>query len=297
MYLLSGIFFTVCILFYGTGCFRKRQIIRKIYHMDFCEKCSLLNTLIRPFGFEYLPKADIFTSSLTAWQRKFGYHASFDRAALHFNIVFDCEPVYFDYNGRTWLIEVWKGQYGINTGCEIGIYHADAILSPEQYGNTQFQCASDEELLPLQMELYHCGRRLFFHEQIHWWLTGFCMGKYCEPEDLKMKVSITFPEEEMMAGFQKALSKAGCTKSCVCGLTVSFFFSAPCTFSGGLFHQLFCRMAQWRNRLLCRLFCRITWPFSCTLDQMLCLYYFLPFAFRRIIRFQKCRHPKAWRHL
>ena len=42
--------------------------------------------------------------------------------APRFQMVFDALPVYFDYQKKTWLIEFWKGQYGINTGAEIGIY-------------------------------------------------------------------------------------------------------------------------------------------------------------------------------
>ena len=30
--------------------------------------------------------------------------------------VFMCLPVYFDYGGKTWLMEFWKGGYGITAG-------------------------------------------------------------------------------------------------------------------------------------------------------------------------------------
>lgn len=294
MYLLFGIIFALCVIFYITSYCRKRQIIRKICRMDFPEKCCLLNELIRPFGFEYLPEQDIFTTTLNAWQREFGYQAAFDRAAPHFNIVFDCEPIYFDYDGQTWLIELWKGQYGINAGSEIGIYHADSVIPPEQYENTHFQCVSDDQLLPMRMELFYCGHGLFSIERFHWWLTGFRMGEYCEPKDLEMQITMIFPDADMLQSFWNGLLRAGYTKirACTCNLTLSLTFSFPHTFQTGLLHRFFCKMAQFRNRLLCRLFRWITRPFSCTAERMLYLYYFLPFAFRRMVRFKKCRIPK-----
>ncbi len=294
MYLSFGIIFALCIFFFIINHCRKRQIIKKICRMTFLEKCCLLNELICPFGFEYLPEQDIFTSRLNAWQREIGYRAAFDRAAPHFNIVFDCEPVYFDYDGQTWLIEFWKGQYGINAGGEIGIYHADTIIPPNQYKNTLFHCASDDELLPIWMELAHCDRSMFSIERFHWWLTGFRMGEYCEPKDLEMQISIIFPNADMMQCFCEGLAKAGYTRasSCTCNLTVSLIFSIPHTVPAGLFRRLFCKMAQCRNRLLCKLFRWITRPFTCTVERMLYLYYFLPFAFRRMVRFKRCRRPK-----
>ena len=39
-------------------------------------------------------------------------------AYQYVGMVFETLPVYFDYAGKTWLIQIWKGQYGICTGCE-----------------------------------------------------------------------------------------------------------------------------------------------------------------------------------
>ena len=68
--------------------------------------------------------------------------------APRFQMVFDSLPVYFNYRGRTWLIEFWKGQYGINAGGEIGIYHCDRLLSESEYRNAHFKAAGEEEMLP-----------------------------------------------------------------------------------------------------------------------------------------------------
>ena len=124
--------------------FRKKHIIRKICAMPACEKLRLLNHLLEPFGFQYDPGQDIFLSRIDAWQRDYGYCRLYDESAAHFNMVFDCEPVYFDYDGRTWLVEFWKGQYGINIGGEAGIYRADGIIPPGKRRETLFGSVPDE---------------------------------------------------------------------------------------------------------------------------------------------------------
>lgn len=302
MYLIFGLLLAAAVIF-PVCRRRKKQIIRKICGMSSCEKYCKLNELIHPWGFAYLPSQEILTSGLDAWQREFGYYAFFDKTAAHFNMVFDCEPVYFNYQGRTWMIEFWKGQYGINTGGEIGVYYADSIIPPERYGEAYFHSADDMHLLPLSMELYDRECCLFKVHQCHWWLTGFCMGKYSEPKDLRMKVSVTCLDEEMLCGLLEGLLRTGyeINELEVCGLTVTFVFSVPrrgqiagngrC---GGLL-QWVKRISQWKNRQFCRIYLKITRPFTCTLNQLLCLYLMVPFAFRRMLCFRKSRIQRSRR--
>lgn len=293
MYLCFGIFFLCCIIFFVINHHRKKCIIRKICSMDLCEKVDTLNGILRPFGFFYCLGPDIITSSTDAWQREFGYCALFDRSASHFGMVFDCEPVYFDYQGRTWLIEFWKGQYGINTGGEIGIYCADRIIPPQQYDRTLFHSVTDEQMMSLSMTLFYKGKALFCIRQIHWWLTGFCVGRFCEPGDLTMKASVTFPNGCMLQAFVDSLMNTGYGDCCVfmCGPTVSFTFAVPYTRQHRC--QLCCRIAQWNNRFFCWLYRFITRPFDCTLDRLLYLYYFLPAILRRMLRFRRNRRQKC----
>lgn len=288
--IIAGIFFSV---FY----YRQKRIICEIRAMCSCEKYCRLNEIIQPWGFSYLPSRDILTSALDAWQREFGYHALFDKTAPYFNKVFDCEPVYFDYQGRTWMIELWKGQYGINTGGEIGVYCADSILLPEQYEKAHFHSVEDEQMLFMSMELYEKGCSLFQVQQCHWWLTGFCMGKYSEPENLEMKVSVTCPDQEMVRSFTGGLLSAG-YKRCeleVCGEKVTFGFSVPRGgYRAGAGRFRAC-LSQWKNRLFCKLYCRITSPFCCTLDRLLYLYLLIPFAFRHMLCFKRNGRQKICR--
>ena len=172
MYLLFGIFLFLCILFFPFNYCRKKKIIHRICAMNTCEKIEKLNEILEPFGFSYESSQEIITSRQDAWQRQFGYCSLYDKTAPKFGMVFHCEPIYFSYQERTWMIEFWKGQYGINLGCEVGIYCSDTILSPEQYEHTLFHSVPDSQMLPISLSLYHKGSLLFHTSHKHWWLTG-----------------------------------------------------------------------------------------------------------------------------
>lgn len=291
MYFYLSILILLCILFCLLFHFRKNRILRRVCSMAPEKKLCLLSSLIEPAGFCYRREQDIFSSRKDAWQRRFGYRSLYDRTAPLGQMVFQCEPVYFNYGHKTWLIELWKGQYGINTGAEIGVYHADAVISPDGYKNARFQAASDEELLSMKLELWKGDRKLFEAEACHWWLTGFRMGLFSWPECLRMDVSITFPCREMADAFLQSLLDMGydpCQVSS-CLQTVSFRFAAPRSPQPCRKLPLTCAFSQWKNRIFCRLFNRITRPFDCTLDRLLYLYYYLPAAFRRTVSIRRKR--------
>lgn len=297
MYLLFGILFALCILFFIIYFYRRTFIIRKICCMSDCEKLNLLNDLIEPFGFCYLPDQDMITSTLHPWQKKLGYRSLYDQSTPRFNMVFDCEPIYFDYGNHTWLIEFWKGQYGINLGGEVGIYKAETRLEPGQYQQANFCGVSDSELLPVSISLNHKGTPLFSICRSHWWLTGFKMGCFCEPENLTMDISIVFPKEEMLFSFTNSLRACGYhpCEICIDCLMISFSFSLPHTRQPRHLHRFHSALSQWENEKFSKFYRFITQPFSCTLDRMLYLYFFLPAAFRHMVHLRKKPHPKFQR--
>src|SRR5690348_3361555 len=68
---------------------------------------------------------DFIYSRQDAWQRGVGYSWAYDKAAPLSRMILDCEPLYFTYDGKQWLIELWKGQYVIECGGEIGVYNRE----------------------------------------------------------------------------------------------------------------------------------------------------------------------------
>lgn len=276
---------------------RKRWAIKKVCSMNCCDKCELFNSLIEPFGYCYDPSQDIISSRNDAWQREAGYTALFDRAAPFLNMVFDYLPIYFTYEGRTWLIELWKGQYGINTGAEVGVYYADRILTDEELSTAHFQCVEDKDMLPVSLLLIKENSLLARVAKKTWWLTVFCMGLFSRPSSLFLNVSICFPDYDMLHSFLNALYQTGFSKQSIqiCGLKISFGFEGSGECSYCFWQRIIRSWAQFWNRILCKIFLLITRYFTLTIDRMLYLYYLLPFAFRRMLHPRKYRKRKIHR--
>ena len=252
------------------------------------EKCQLLNELIAPFGYTYLPSQDLFSSHLEAWQRNFGYGSIYDRTAFRFRMIFDSLPIYFNYQNKTWLIEFWKGQYGINTGAEAGIYYADSILEEKDYDNTLFQSVSNPDMPIFSFQLFRNNQILAELSEQHWWLTAFSLGLFSEPKDLSMKIGVTLRNRDMRNAFLKGLYKVGYQPQDIqlSYNTVIFPFTEILS-EKSRFTRFRIRLAQCKNRFWCNTYLWITKPFILSLDRTLYLYYFLPYSFRRILRIRK----------
>ncbi len=291
-----------CILFILVLCallmvWRKKCIIKKICCMSVQEKLCRLNELVNPFGFEYLLSQDIFTSKKDAWQRDFGYSWLYDKSADLFNMVFDCEPIYFDYEGCTWMIELWKGQYGINVGAEIGIYRADSLVSRNQRTTAMFHTVPDCDLPFFEYTLYYETSPMYRIAQRHWWLTGFRMGEYAKPEHLLMKTEITFPSCDMQNAFVRGLIDCGYSQEDihVWNQQVLFRFSRPHTRQPRSAHSIRTAFALWKNRIFLKIYCHVTKHFCFTMDKLLYLYEYMPFAFRHMMHIRRKKKKKRRR--
>ncbi len=290
------------------GHFRRKKIICKIECMEKSEKCCLVEELAQPFGYAYHCCCGYFSSTVDAWQKAAGYTRLYDYLAPRFRMVYDTLPVYFNYRGKTWLIQFWKGQYGINTGAEIGIYHADRLLSESEYGTALFEAAGESEMLPCSLELYEENGDFVKLSERHWWLTAFLPGVFSRPSGLCLKASICFPCGEMLEAFRQGLCRAGYPGELVTvqNCCLSFAFHRPLPEHYGLLTRFHRWLSQCLNRMYCRLFVWITRPFVCTEDRILFLYYYLPFCFRKLMRLRRCNRrchrkngcycPKPCRH-
>ena len=157
-------------------------------------------------GFLWDNKQGIWYSRMNPIQRKLGYCDLYDRLAPLAAIFIEHKKVSFKYKGKEWMIWIWKGQYGITTGAEIGIY----IYSPNSWiekkiNQKWYRCAYDSERLQMSFTLYKNGKRLFSRPyQTHWWLTGFKPGLKWRWEKLKMNITINFKSTAMAKAFCKS---------------------------------------------------------------------------------------------
>lgn len=157
-------------------------------------------------GFSYNSEKDIFYSTMNAWQKNFGYSHLYDVAAPLFRMIIDTEPIRFSYNDKQWLITFWKGQYGIVTGAEIGIY---CTKEKKIRKNTVYLPVSDNERLDMSFILYKNGKKLIKIKARHWWLAAFKLGEFSKLKELDMDINLIFPNREMLEAFVKAFKKLG----------------------------------------------------------------------------------------
>ena len=208
-------------------------VLKNAEYDDDWEPQTELGLAVYTAGFVYHPDKDIICSTMNNVQRMGGYCKGYDEAAIAINSVIDSEPICFCYDGFEWMIELWKGQYGIETGCEIGIYYREqdrplSIAEKTVLGKL-YSCVPDERMLDLRFTLVKNGQELFARDWTrHWWLTGFHWGIQTEPEQLKMTVGIRFSNREMQRAFVcQGLACLGYTYVETDDCSVEFCFSKP----------------------------------------------------------------------
>ncbi|MBE6783270.1 MAG: DUF4474 domain-containing protein [Ruminococcaceae bacterium] len=147
-----------------------------------------------------------YTNDKEAWQYNFGYGKLYDIAAPYILLEYDYVRVFFEYEGKDWMLQMWKGQYGlIFYGSEIGIYTKPQTDKEDNFF-TFYNCPAEEDWLKMQMTLYHQQlngeyvREFTRPYDTYWWCTGFKDGhlRVEEPADeLRVHSKITFKDKEM----------------------------------------------------------------------------------------------------
>ncbi len=246
-----------------------------------------LNNDLEPFGFAYYPKQDLFYSIMYGWQRDCGYCELYDEGAPTLSMIIDCEPIRFEYEGKKWLIEFWKGQYGMTTGCEIGIYTTDgpSLNIPGFFDGTFYYSASIDNFLPLAYELRKNGSLLFTRSELHWWLTGFKLGEFSDPSELEMSVEITLKDMDMCNEFINGMLDAGYSSNDITVLdtTVRFIFDKPHSPQPITRTQLLEYFMQTNNQRNCDAYELATRHCKNTLDKIEFVKHQAPRMYRKIL--------------
>ena len=267
--------------------YKRRQRIKKanvlIQSGTPAEKEAYINKLIEPSGFLFDEQKDIFYAMKKTWQKRYGYCRMYDEAAPLFNMVIDCEPIYFDYDGKNWMLEFWKGQYGMTTGGEVGLY-----LAKNNRGKF-YKGVGMDDYIGMQMELFRRGVPVFERQESHWWLTGFRLGECSAPKELKMVVTLTFPNRLMTQRFVEGLRKAGYAASeyQVQNEKVKILFYTPHTKQPSTRGPVKDRVRLLQMRLFCRMYRAYTRKYVTTSDKLIALQAKAPRLFTRALRIGK----------
>lgn len=194
-------------------------------------------------GFSYDAREGVFYASSNAWQRTFGYTYVYDIAAPVIICWFDTTRIFFEYDNKEWMIQLWKGQYGwVLIGAEIGLYYRDFGDNTliDENGINYFKCADDDLLIKMSMTLYRNNQTLFSRgQQYSWWLTGFVPGALdgwgVTPEavqQLTLDSKLTFTDAEMMEAFIEGLENVDRVEH------NATFSSRPYKFEKGINYQV-----------------------------------------------------------
>lgn len=183
------------------------------------------------FGYLYDPKEGCFYTSADPWQRAVGYNSVFDTMGPFTFIDFDTVRLRFPYGDKDWMIQLWKGQYGlVFYGAEVGVY-----TKPKDRDVMHYDAASDNEMLKMSMTFIEKETKLSGKTEwkekftrpygYYWWCTGFLPGNvYGHFENLKLDMRITMKDYEMLSGVTAALKENGISYT-VQGLDVYFVFA------------------------------------------------------------------------
>lgn len=255
------------------------------------ERIEELNRDLKPFGFAYDYTQDIFYSIMDCWQRNFGYFRLYDEACAAFSMIIDCEPIYFNYNGKKWMIEFWKGQYGMTTGGEVGIYYTSGpdLNIPGVFNGTFYHCVKDEDRINMSFAFKKNGNLLFTRSAYHWWITGFKLAEFSYPSELTMDITLDLYDRQMVDAFVKGLKDAGYTENeyAVRGRRVYVHFENPHTKQPVTKNPIAIYLMQHNNQTWCDAYNSLTYAYSDTLDKLTFIKYKYPSMYDQILNMGK----------
>lgn len=276
---------------------QRKKAVNYVLEKSDEEKIKELNNALEAYGFFYDVNNDIISSLMNPWQRKMGYCRLYDELAPSLNMVIDSEPIYFYYDKRRWLIEFWKGQYGMTTGGEVGIYVTDKddVDIPGVFSGPLFESVTDEELLNMSFDIKKDEKKLFRRDEYHWWLTGFDVGVFSQPRDLLMDIQLVFPKSKMKKAFLNGLRNAGYEDSDykVVNKVVYINFDKPKSNQARENFKRALPFIQLTNKTYCSLYNWLTKDFERTLDKiyLLCVNY--PILFKIIAGDKRAKRLEA----
>lgn len=156
------------------------------------------------FMFRYDVTQGIFYAPRHCFQRLFGYNDFYDDLA---DVIMNIEnrTIYYTYKKNNWRLELWKGDYGLFIGGEVGIYNKNP-KHPRQHYNS----AIGEDLIHMSMEIYHGDKLLLTRPYArYWWINGFKFDglKNISSGELKMRTTLTFNDYESRDAFVNAYIK------------------------------------------------------------------------------------------
>ncbi len=156
-------------------------------------------------GFNCNYKEALVYAPINCWMRNFGFCFEYDALCYALPVYcYNTRRFHFEYNNKDYMIQMWKGNYLITNGGEVGVYYRDK----GKYG-TYYDVVKTEDQLDMSLQIWHGDDLLVnINEQNHWWVNGFKMGtRLYSPHSLTLKTTILMTDEEMLKAFTTAVDR------------------------------------------------------------------------------------------
>ena len=179
------------------------------------------NVLSYQYSYDY---GYYYANDKASWQENFGFARVYDYVAPYVGMEYDYIRVFFTYDDEDFMVQLWKGQYGVLYGGEIGIYNRDADgLDSQPF--TFYNAASKRYWPTMDMSVYHQEKegdlpkdyKLLFRRPTdkYWWCTGFVPGtlrQYEPADELRIEATLTFNDSYMATLFADGIRNCGFTR-------------------------------------------------------------------------------------
>ncbi len=176
-----------------------------------------LNQDLFPYGLAYDSRRGVFFSTTQTpirtnnrpWEKRFiRRNKKHEPLSPRRHAYFDGESIPFSSDGRQWLLLLRKGQYGVATGAEVGLY--ELVLDGQGPPRVVPYAPAKREYYPLiSLTLWRNDSPIVKRSARNWYLTGFAPGVFADPSELGVHLEITFHDAEVCRAFGNALGRMG----------------------------------------------------------------------------------------
>jgi len=172
-------------------------------------------------GFVLDPYQLTMMNQRPSFQWGLGFNEFYDVFTWVMNVWTDSVRITFNYDDRDWLIQLWKGGYGLffATGGEIGIYTKVSDWPIPHYNAP----VSQSDWINMSMTIYNRGTPIFTRPSPYligdngpyWWLSGYrllslCTDFYSNPRtNVIMDATLELHSAEMARLFMGSLREKG----------------------------------------------------------------------------------------
>lgn len=190
------------------------RVLLDLTHMDGTVETILTDIFFSPDGLVHGEKGNgllglgyecsvydlLIYATVDCWMKDFGFCYFYDffcYTTPFFNYL--TRRFKFEYGGKEWMVQIWKGNYLIANGAEVGIYNREK----GSFGS-YYDCY--DGTMKMSLKVSYGDEVIYDIENEHWWLNGFKLGDTLyKPSLLKMEFSIELLDEEMANALAEAI--------------------------------------------------------------------------------------------